>query len=134
MRGMRVGMAQINSTVGDFAGNTEKIIDTIDKARSMGVDLLAFPELAVCCYPPEDLLFKTEFLKENRRCLEKIIAASSEIAVVVGFVDAQADVYNAAAMIYHGKLAGIYHKIFLPNYGVCDEDRYFRKGQECPKF
>jgi NAD+ synthase (glutamine-hydrolysing) len=134
MRGMRVGMAQINSIVGDFTGNTEKIIDTIDTARTMGVDLLAFPELAICGYPPEDLLFKPKFLDENRLSLERIVAASSGIAVVVGFVDAKDDVYNAAATIYDGKLVDVYHKVFLPNYGVCDEDRYFRRGQQCPVY
>jgi NAD+ synthase (glutamine-hydrolysing) len=134
MRSMRVGLAQINSTVGDFAGNVEKIIDAINKARSMEVDLLAFPELAICGYPPEDLLFKPCFLDENRIHLQKVVDASSGITVVVGFVDAKDDVYNAAAVISDGRLIDVYHKIFLPNYGVCDEDRYFRKGQHCPVY
>jgi NAD+ synthase (glutamine-hydrolysing) len=106
----------------------------MNEARSMQVDLLTFPELAICGYPPEDLLFKPSFLDENRITLQKVVAASSGLTVVVGFVDAKDDVYNAAAVIDDGRLIDIYHKIFLPNYGVCDEDRYFRKGQHCPVY
>jgi len=131
-RWLRIGMAQINTTVGDFAGNRQKILKAIDEARSSGVDLLTFPELAICGYPPEDLLFKPQFIAENLRSLEKVIAASSGLSVVVGFVDAEEDIYNAAAIIHDGKLVDVYHKIFLPNYGVFDENRYFRAGTECP--
>jgi len=134
MRQLRIGMAQLNVTVGDFDGNTQKILKAIDEARSFGVDLVTFPELAICGYPPEDLLFKPHFIEENLRCLEQIITNSAGIAIVVGFVDAEDDIYNAAAIIHDGKLAGIYHKIYLPNYGVCDEDRYFRAGSECPVY
>ena len=134
MRQLRIGMAQINSTVGDFDGNTRKILQAIAEAKSLGVDLLTFPELAICGYPPEDLLFKPHFIEENLRCLDKITEGSSGLTVVVGFVDAKDDTYNAAAIIHDGKLAGVYHKIYLPNYGVCDEDRYFREGQECPVY
>ncbi len=133
-RWLRIGMAQINTTVGDFTGNRKKILKAIDEARSSGVDLLTFPELAICGYPPEDLLFKPQFIDENLRSLEKIIDASSGISVIVGFVDAEEDIYNAAAIIHDGKLAGVYHKIFLPNYGVFDENRYFRAGTECPVY
>jgi len=127
-------MAQINSTVGDFVANRQKILKAISKARSLGVDLLTFPELAICGYPPEDLLFKPQFITENLRSLEKVASASSGISVVVGFVDAKEDIYNAAAIVHDGKLAGVYHKIFLPNYGVFDENRYFRPGNECPVY
>jgi len=133
-RWLRIGMAQINTTVGDFAGNRQKILKAIDEARSSGVDLLTFPELAICGYPPEDLLFKPQFIAENLRSLEKVIAASSGLSVVVGFVDAEEDIYNAAAIIHDGKLVDVYHKIFLPNYGVFDESRYFRAGTECPVY
>ncbi|MFC2034161.1 NAD+ synthase [Chloroflexota bacterium] len=132
MRQLRIGMAQINTTVGDFAGNREKIIRAIDKARSLGVDMLTFPELAICGYPPEDLLFKPQFITENIRSLETIIKASSNITVVTGFVDVKEDIYNAAAIIHDGELVDVYHKIFLPNYGVFDENRYFRAGNKCP--
>jgi NAD+ synthase (glutamine-hydrolysing) len=133
-RRLRIGMAQINTTVGDFAGNRRKILGAIKKARSLGVDLLAFPEMATCGYPPEDLLFKPQFIAENLRSLDKIVAASSGMSIVVGFVDAKEDIYNAAALIHDGRLAGVYHKIYLPNYGVFDENRYFRAGDECPVY
>ena len=100
----------------------------------MGADLITFPELAICGYPPEDLLFKPQFIAENLRCLEKIVENTSGLAAVVGFVDAKEDIYNAAAIINDGKLVAIYHKIYLPNYGVFDEDRYFQAGRECPVY
>jgi NAD+ synthase (glutamine-hydrolysing) len=131
MHRLRVGVAQINTTVGDFAGNADKILKMIEESRSSGVDLLTFPELAVCGYPPEDLLFKPQFISENLRTLEKVIKASPGITVITGFVDSGDDIFNAAAIIHNGELAGVYHKIFLPNYGVFDEDRYFRSGTEC---
>jgi len=134
MRKLRIGMSQINVTVGDFAGNTQKILEAINKARSLGVDLITFPELVVCGYPPEDLLFKPQFIEENLRCLEKIVENTSGLAAVVGFVDAKEDIYNAAAIINDGKLVSIYHKIYLPNYGVFDENRYFQAGRECPMY
>jgi len=131
MRQLRIGMAQINTTVGDFGGNRQKILKAVNEAKSLGVDLLTFPELAICGYPPEDLLFKPQFIAENLHSLEKVVGASSGLAIVVGFVDAKEDIYNAAAIVHDGKLAGVYHKIFLPNYGVFDENRYFRAGSEC---
>ena len=134
MRRLRIGMAQINTTVGDFAGNTQKILEAIAEARSLGVDILTFPELAICGYPPEDLLFKPQFIDENLRCLEKVVGASSGLTIIVGFVDAKEDIYNAAAVIHDGKLVDVYHKIYLPNYGVFDENRYFRAGDECPVY
>ncbi len=134
MHGIRVGMAQINSTVGDLSGNTKKIMQFIDQAKSLGVDLLTFPELAITGYPPEDLLLKPQFIKQNRESLNKIVECSSDIAVVVGFVDSDGDIYNAAAVVYNRKLVGVYHKFYLPNYGVFDENRYFQAGGECPFF
>ena len=131
---LRVAMAQINTTVGDFGGNRRKILDAVGQARSLGVDLVTFPELAVCGYPPEDLLFKPKFIEENRRSLDKIIEASAEISLVTGFVDNKDGIYNAAAVISNGKLAGIYRKIYLPNYGVFDENRYFNAGNRCPVY
>jgi NAD+ synthase (glutamine-hydrolysing) len=127
-------MAQINVTVGDFAGNTRKILAALEEARSSSVDLLTFPELAICGYPPEDLLFKPRFIDENLRFLKKVVEASTGISVVVGFVDAKEDIYNAAAIIHDGRLVSIYHKIFLPNYGVFDENRYFQAGDEYPVY
>ena len=134
MRQLRIGISQINTTVGDFATNTRKILEAIDEARSLGVDVITFPELAICGYPPEDLLLKPQFIEENLRSLDKIVNGSSGLTVVVGFVDAEKDIYNAAAVIHDGKLVGVYHKIYLPNYGVFDENRYFRVGNECPVY
>lgn len=134
MRRLRIGLAQLNTIVGDFEGNTQKIVAAIAEARSLGVDLITFPELAICGYPPEDLLLKPQFIEENLRSLDKIVAVSSGLTIVVGFVDAKGDIYNAAAVIHDGKLAGVYHKIYLPNYGVFDENRYFQAGSECPVY
>jgi NAD+ synthase (glutamine-hydrolysing) len=133
-RRLRIGMAQINATVGDFAGNRHKIIAVIEEAKSSGVDILTFPELAICGYPPEDLLFKPQFIADNLKSLEKVVEASAGITLVVGFVDANHDTYNAAAVIHDGRHIGTYHKMFLPNYGVFDENRYFQAGNESPVF
>ena len=108
MRRLRIGMAQINTTVGDFPGNMQKILKAIGEARSSGVDLLTFPELATCGYPPEDLLFKPQFIAANLRSLDEVVANSSGITIVIGFVDAQGDIYNAAAVIHDGKLSGVF--------------------------
>ncbi|MGD2064897.1 MAG: nitrilase-related carbon-nitrogen hydrolase, partial [Dehalococcoidia bacterium] len=134
MHSIRVGIAQINSTVGDLTGNTKKIMECTDQAKSLGVDLLTFPELAITGYPPEDLLLKPQFIKQNKKSLNNIIEQCSDIAVVVGFVDSDGDIYNAAAVLYNRRLVGVYHKFYLPNYGVFDENRYFQAGQECPVF
>ncbi|MFH0942391.1 MAG: NAD+ synthase [Chloroflexota bacterium] len=134
MRRLRLGMAQVNTTVGDFSGNTEIILKYLDKARALKVDLVTFPELALCGYPPEDLLLKPQFIEENLKTLERVVQASRGIAAVIGFVDADGGIYNAAAVICNGKLVGKYHKILLPNYGVFDEYRYFRPGSECPVY
>ena len=134
MHNIRVGIAQINSTVGDLTGNTKKIMECVDQAKSLGVDLLTFPELAITGYPPEDLLLKPQFIKQNKKSLNNIIEQCSDMAVVVGFVDSDGDIYNAAAVLYNKNLVGVYHKFYLPNYGVFDENRYFQAGQECPVF
>jgi len=135
VRRLRIGMAQINATVGDFEGNAERMREAVSRSRVMGVDLLTFPELATCGYPPEDLLFKPRFIQENLRCVEQIAESSSGLTVVLGFVDQQEkDIYNAAAVICDGEIAAVYRKIYLPNYGVFDEKRYFKQGNECPVF
>ena len=135
MRRFRLALAQINATVGDLEGNARKIIEYIEEARSQGADLVAFPEMAITGYPPEDLLFKPQFVRDNLQQLECIVQHTQGIAVVVGCVDTDhGDIHNAAAVIHDGKLVGMYHKIYLPNYGVFDEDRYFRAGHRCPVF
>ena len=134
MRTFRLAMAQINVTVGDLEGNTEKIIEYTDRARSLQADLIAFPELALPGYPPEDLVFKPQFINDNLAKVRQICEASRDIAVVVGFVDANGDIHNAAAVAYDGRLVGAYHKMYLPNYGVFDEERYFKAGTRCPVY
>ncbi len=127
-------MAQMNATVGDLDGNAERIVTSIREARSLRADLVAFPELALPGYPPEDLLLKPQFIRDNHDYLLRIATECREIAAVVGFIDADSDIYNAAAVIHNGKIAGIYRKMYLPNYGVFDEDRYFASGSECPVY
>ena len=134
MRKFRLAMAQINPTVGDFAGNAERIIGRIREARALGADLVAFPELALPGYPPEDLLLKPQFIRDNRAYLKRIAAECGGIAAVVGYVDADADIYNAAALIHDRRHIGGYRKMYLPNYGVFDEARYFKAGSECPVY
>jgi len=124
----RIALAQINSTVGDLAGNENKIADGIARAREAGASLVAFPELAVTGYPPEDLLLKPSFIAANLEVVERIAQLTRGITSVVGFVDKGTDLHNAAAVLHDGELAAVYHKIYLPNYGVFDEDRYFGGG------
>ncbi len=134
VRKFRLALAQINTTVGDIPGNTAKIIEYIDRAREAGADLVAFPELVITGYPPEDLLFKTSFLEANEAAMREIVAASQGIAVVVGYVETGPDIANAAAVGHDGRLIDTYRKMYLPNYGVFDEDRYFRRGETCPVY
>ncbi|MCL0060948.1 NAD+ synthase [Dehalococcoidia bacterium] len=134
MSSFRIGLAQVNCTVGDLEGNTAKILHYIDRARAMQVDLLCFPEMAITGYPPEDLLLKPEFITGNLEKLDVIVRHSAAIALVVGFVDSRDGLYNAAAVAYDGELCGIYHKTCLPNYGVFDENRYFQPGTKAPIF
>lgn len=134
MRIIRLALAQINTTVGDLEGNFQKINQYIDQALAAGADLVAFPEMAIPGYPAEDLLLKPEFIEDNLAYLNKLIPRSKEIFIIVGFADRQDDIFNAAALLHGGKLVGIYHKRFLPNYGVFDENRYFQEGQELLTF
>jgi NAD+ synthase (glutamine-hydrolysing) len=134
MSSIRIALAQINPTVGDFAGNTAKIISSIERAREIGADIVAAPELSLPGYPPEDLLLKPQFITANLQALDRIIAASSGIISIVGFVDKTTDIHNAAAVICDGQLVSVYHKNFLPNYSVFDEYRYFDAGQTTPIF
>lgn len=133
-RRFRIALAQINTTVGDLDGNAAKIVDYMGQARELGADVVAFPELAVTGYPPEDLLFKRQFIDDNKARALEVAAASTEIASIFGFVDSDPDVYNAAAVANDGKVVGVYHKMHLPNYGVFDEERYFEAGGECAVF
>ncbi|MBI4709997.1 MAG: NAD+ synthase, partial [Nitrospirae bacterium] len=136
MKTLRMALAQMNPTVGDLSGNVKKIIAGIKKARDLRADIIAFPELAVTGYPPEDLLLKPQFIKDNIDALNKIIAASKDIISIAGFVDENIigsynvsnGIHNAAAVIADCKLTDVYHKMHLPNYSVFDEYRYFKPG------
>ena len=134
MNTLRVALAQINTTVGDLTGNADKIVDYAHRARDLGADVVAFPELTIPGYPPEDLLLRHAFIKENQAALQRVIAAVHGITAVVGYVHQDVDIYNSAAVIHDGRLAGVYDKQFLPNYGVFDEKRYFNAGESSQLF
>lgn len=134
MRRLRIGLAQINTTVGDLRGNTSRIVDELQRARAQRVDLVLFPELTIPGYPPEDLLLKPSFIEANRGCLDELLPHTRGITAVVGFVDVDSDIYNAAAVLHDGRLAEVYHKSLLPNYAVFDEVRYFKAGEGFPLF
>ena len=126
---IRLALSQINVTVGDLAGNRDKILDHIHRARDLGAHIVVFPELAIPGYPPEDLLFKPRFIQSNLSMLDELVRATQGVAAIFGFVDRHDDIYNAAAIACDGRLIDIYHKTYLPNYGVFDEDRYFQSGK-----
>ena len=132
MKRIRVALAQFNPTLGDFDGNVRKAKLALEQAHALQSDLLLIPELFIPGYPPEDLSFRLSFLKANRKALEEFAESTSnkKVVSVVGFMDFDEDLYNAAAVVYDGKVKGIYRKIFLPNYSVFDEKRYFRAGDK----
>jgi NAD+ synthase (glutamine-hydrolysing) len=136
MRSLRVALAQINTTVGDLEGNVERIREYVARAEALKPDVIAFPEMAITGYPPEDLLLRPSFITENRKSLESLAAttAGQPFTLIVGFVDWESDLYNAAAVIHDGRIADVYHKQHLPNYGVFDEARYFQEGIRSPVY
>ncbi len=129
---MRIALAQVNPTVGDLAGNTRLVLEWIDKAKVAGADIVCFPELVLTGYPPEDLVLKPSFVRDNIAQLKSIAKATRGISAVVGFVDEEGDIFNAAAFLNGGDIKAVFHKVFLPNYGVFDEKRYFEPGHRCP--
>ena len=131
---LRVALCQLNTRVGDLAGNVERTVDALRRAEAEDADLAVFPELALTGYPPEDLLLKPGFVADSQAALGRVASAtaSGRCAVVVGFVDAGRDLYNAAAVCAGGEVRAIYHKRELPNYAVFDEQRYFARGTEPP--
>ena len=134
MRTLRVGLAQINTTIGDLEGNAAKVLEYVERARAQGVDLISFPELTITGYPPEDLVLRPQFIEDNVATLRRVAEGCRGITAVVGFVDSNEDIYNAAAVIHDGRLVDVYHKHFLPNYGVFDENRYFQSGGRFPVY
>ncbi len=124
-------MAQINSIVGDLSGNIKKIEKYIEKAKEQGVDLIAFPELAVTGYPPQDLLLEKNFVRENKQLLEELVKNNTGITGIVGFVDYDHNnLFNAAMVFDENKFVGVVYKTLLPTYDVFDEDRYFETSKE----
>ncbi|HLW15835.1 MAG TPA: NAD+ synthase [Actinomycetota bacterium] len=136
MRALRVALAQVNPIVGDLSGNAALIKEWCARATDAGADVVAFPELAVTGYPPEDLLLKPSFIKQNLATVRDLAKVLKGPAAVIGFVDRDevGRLYNAAAVISGGRVRGVYHKQELPNYGVFDEKRYFAEGDELPLF
>src|SRR5215210_6720096 len=127
---LRVALAQINPTVGDIRGNARRISDQTARARDEGAALVVFPELALTGYPPEDLLLKTSFLDAADVALRELAAQTQDIVAVVGYPEKAEDVYNSAAVLADGEVVAVYRKMYLPNYGVFDEQRYFQSGAE----
>ncbi|TAN44805.1 MAG: NAD+ synthase [Nitrospirae bacterium] len=134
MKKLRLALCQINPTVGDIQGNAAKIIRWMEKASAYQPDIIIFPELAITGYPPEDLLLKPRFIKDNMEGLSEILPAVGDFLAIVGFVDKKDHLHNAAALMHKGSILDIYHKIHLPNYGVFDELRYFRAGTRRPVY
>ena len=149
----KIAISQINTTVGDFVGNKKKIIASINRAKSEGAKLVIFPELAITGYPPKDLLFKKEFLEENRTTLEEIARETTGIGAIIGYVDFYKTepedntydtslssfikghvLHNTASLIQNCRIIGKVYKTHLPNYDVFDEKRYFSPGKQSPIF
>jgi len=130
MTNLRVAAAQLNLVVGDLEGNAARIIEVYERAEAAACDLVAFPELAVTGYPPEDLLLRPAFVAQAQESLEKIAARTGRAAAIVGFPQAGRDLYNAAAVCANARVVGVYRKHHLPNYAVFDEERYFMRGTE----
>lgn len=129
MENIRIGIGQIDPTVGDIKGNCEKIVNYIKNAEEKKVDILCFPELAITGYPPEDLLLKPAFIQKNLSAIASLEKTVGDMVVIVGYVDSQSGtLYNSAGILHNGKKIAVYHKILLPNYGVFDEKRYFSPG------
>jgi len=132
---MRIGLAQINTTVGDLSGNTRRILDAYRALVSDGAEVVVFPELAVSGYPPRDLLFKRRFVTDVESALAEIAAAIGDVPALVGFVETNTTgtgrpFHNAAAWCRRGEVALIARKCLLPTYDVFDEDRYFEPATE----
>jgi len=127
---VRLALAQIDSVVGDLEGNRERILTRLGQARAAGAQLVLFPELAVTGYPPEDLLLRPGFIQAAERTVQEIAAETEGLVALVGAPHFDGDLFNACAVCSNGEVKAIYHKRFLPNYGVFDEDRYFASGRE----
>jgi NAD+ synthase (glutamine-hydrolysing) len=127
---LRLAAAQLNLTVGDLAGNAARILEVYERAEHEGCDLVAFPELALTGYPPEDLLLRPAFVEQSMEALEKLAAHTGRCAAIVGYPEPDRDLYNSAAVCAQGRVLGTYRKHLLPNYSVFDEERYFEPWKD----
>ncbi|HYM80209.1 MAG TPA: NAD+ synthase [Candidatus Limnocylindria bacterium] len=134
MRQLRLGLAQLNATVGDLDGNFQRVVENIERARELGVELIAFPEMVITGYPPEDLLLKPSFIERAVSRTRDLLPHTRGLTVVVGTVERDVDLFNAAAVLHDGQWIGTYRKRYLPNYGVFDENRYFMPATQTPVF
>ncbi len=125
---LRLALCQLDPTVGDVAGNEAKVRDGLRNAKAAGAQLVLFPELVLSGYPPEDLLLKEHFLSDVGAALERLAADCRDVVAIVAFPERSDDVYNAAAVLADGAVQAVYRKVYLPNYGVFDEQRYFQSG------
>lgn len=130
---MKIALAQINTTVGDIAGNRDRVLEVMGKAKAQGADIAVFPELSLTGYPPRDLLGLHGFVESNLKALQEIAARSEQMGVIIGFVDRNRknggrDFHNGAAFLHEGRIQAIVHKTLLPTYDVFDEDRYFERA------
>jgi NAD+ synthase (glutamine-hydrolysing) len=131
MKNLKICLAQVNVTVGDIKGNTQKIITSAKEAVENKADLIIFPEMAVTGYPPEDLLLKKRFIAGNMAAIREVASKTGNACVVAGFIkSARSGVYNSAAIMRNKKIEAVYDKMELPNYGVFDEKRYFTAGSK----
>jgi len=129
MRIVRIALAQVNSTVGDLEGNAALVLRGVAQAREAKADLVVFPELTLTGYPPEDLVLRRQFIDDNLKVLREVVRKITGVAAVLGFIDRGDGLHNAAAIVNGGRIVARHHKIFLPNYGVFDENRYFQPGK-----
>lgn len=127
---IRIALAQMNLPVGDIEGNADRVAAEAQRAERLGAQVVAFPELAITGYPPEDLVLKRSFIEANLTAMQKVASRTTRALVVFGFIDRGHDrLYNAAAVCQGGRVLAVYRKHLLPNYGVFDERRYFEPGR-----